>query len=70
MKRQRFKTNINCENCLRTVTPFLNEVDELEEWSVALDDPERILSVQMEADAGNKIIAAVERAGFKAMPEE
>jgi copper chaperone len=39
MKTLKFKTNINCNNCIRSVTPFLNEIDSIEEWKVDIENP-------------------------------
>lgn len=63
MKLQ-FKTNINCGNCVRTVTGFINEVKGIEKWSVDTDNPEKILTVEGEALTAEAVIEAVEEAGF------
>jgi len=63
MKLQ-FKTNINCGNCVRTVTNFLNDVPGIETWQVDTDNPEKILTVEGEALTTEAVIEAVEEAGF------
>ncbi len=60
---KRFKTNINCGNCVRAVSGFLDEVPGLEQWAVDTDDPDKILTVKGEAPA-EVIVEAVEDAGF------
>ncbi|MCB0572196.1 MAG: cation transporter [Phaeodactylibacter sp.] len=64
MKTLRFKTNINCNNCIRTVSGFLNDVPTISEWSVDIDRPEKILTVTGEAVEVEEVIEAVEEAGF------
>jgi copper chaperone CopZ len=58
-----FKTNINCSNCVRSVSGFLKAVDGIVRWEVDTDNPDKILTVEgtVPADA---VIAAVEEAGF------
>ncbi|MFM9950144.1 MAG: heavy-metal-associated domain-containing protein [Saprospiraceae bacterium] len=58
-----FKTNINCSNCVRSVSGFLKEVGGIVRWEVDTANPDKILTVEgaVPADA---VIAAVEEAGF------
>jgi len=65
MKLQ-FKTNINCGNCVRSVTNFLNDVPSIETWQVDTDNPEKILTVEGEDVTAEAVIEAVEEAGFDA----
>ena len=65
METIKFKTNIKCSGCIATVTPTLNEVLGQGNWEVDTTDPAKILKVSGVADA-NKIIQAVEKAGYKA----
>lgn len=64
MQKLKFKTNINCGNCVRTVTGFINEVDGIEKWEVDVANPEKILTVEGEELDGEEIVKAVEEAGF------
>ena len=59
----KFKTNINCANCLKSVGPFLNEISGIS-WSVDTTVSDKILKVEGENPDKNKIILAVEDAGF------
>lgn len=65
MKTLKFKTNINCGNCVRAVTGFLNDVQEIEKWEVDTNDPEKILTVQGEKITAEAVIEAVEDAGYE-----
>lgn len=64
MKTLKFKTNIQCTNCLAKVTPKLNEQNEIESWNVDLQDPERTLTVNTENLEPESIKKAVLKAGF------
>ena len=61
----KFKTNINCGNCINSVTPFLNEVDNIDLWKVDTNNPDKILEVQLDDQNKNTIIEAVKKAGFE-----
>ena len=64
-----FKTNINCGGCIASVTPALNQIDEIESWSVDTENPEKILSVELEDEADAQcVIDAVSSAGFRIEP--
>ncbi|MFN7118441.1 MAG: heavy-metal-associated domain-containing protein [Saprospiraceae bacterium] len=60
----KFKTNINCGNCVRTVTGFLNEVKGIEKWEVDTNNPDKILTVEGDEVTVEEVVAAVEEAGF------
>ena len=64
MKKVTFKTNINCGNCIKSVTPFLNELDDVESWSVDTDNPEKILTVELDDEDQTTVVEAVKKAGF------
>lgn len=71
MNQIQFKTNINCGNCIKSVTPFLNALEELDSWQVNTDVAEKILTVETEISSQEmeqKVIAAVSEAGFKIQP--
>ena len=63
MKAKKFKTNINCNNCIRSVTGFIEEVPGIEQWTVDIAVPEKVLTVTGKAKP-EAIVAAVEEAGF------
>lgn len=70
MKQQQFKTTINCKNCVRTVSGFLNDVPGIDHWEVDTTDTDKILTVSGEALDMEAIIEAVEDAGFEIQPME
>lgn len=59
-----FKTNINCGNCLRTVTGFIQDVKGIDHWEVDLQNPEKILTVKGDTVTAQAVMEAVEEAGF------
>lgn len=64
MSELKFKTNINCENCIKSVKPFLDEVVGEGNWSVDTDNPDKILTVTTEEEQTD-VVEAVTDAGFK-----
>lgn len=59
----RFKTNINCSNCVKAVSPFLNEIKDIS-WEVDTSNPDKILTVKGENPDPKTIKTTVEEAGF------
>lgn len=64
---QNFTTNINCSSCVRSVTPFLDEVEGVTIWRVDVEDDRKVLSVEGSASR-EEIIKMVEEAGFDITP--
>jgi copper chaperone len=62
-----FKTNIDCSGCLRAVTPFINEVEGIQSWTVDTEHPEKLLTVETSASE-EAIMEKVEEAGFDIAP--
>ena len=54
-KKFRFKTTLKCSGCVSKVTPFLNSLRDVTEWSVDLQHPDKVLTVKK----------AFENAGYK-----
>jgi copper chaperone len=66
MKTLKFKTNINCGNCVSKVTPILNQEFNIISWSVNTADPEKILTVETEGLTEEEIKTLINKAGFEA----
>ena len=64
MENLTFKTTINCQNCVRTVKGFLEDIKNIEQWEVDTGHPDKILHVKGEKLDVAAIIEAVEEAGF------
>lgn len=61
----KFKTNLNCSNCVAKVKPFLDKVPGMDNWSVDTDSNDKILSVEVaDTTTPQQIIDAVENVGF------
>jgi copper chaperone len=65
MSTQRFKTTINCANCVRAITPVLNAEPAITAWQVDTANPDKLLTVTSELPAA-QVVALVEEAGFEA----
>ena len=68
MPTLQFKTSINCANCLRAVTPFLEAEPTVEKWSVDTDNPAKILTVEGANPIAEQVMKAVSQAGFAIEP--
>ena len=65
MKTVKYKTNINCNGCIKSVTPFLNELDNIDIWKVDIENPNKILEVTLDDDNDKTVTDAVKKAGFE-----
>jgi copper chaperone len=65
METTKFKTTIKCSGCIAKATPYLNEVLGEDNWEVDVTNPSKVLTVIGEKDEAT-VIAAVEKAGYKA----
>lgn len=66
METLKFKTNIKCSGCVATVTPQLNNTVGEHNWSVDIQNPDKILTVTADDVTSNEVVEAVNRAGFQA----
>ena len=64
MKTVKFKTNINCEKCLQSVTPFLNRIPSIS-WHVNTEHADKILTVESRDPISESVIEKVKEAGFE-----
>ena len=60
----KFKSNINCVNCKAKVKKVLDRQPAITSWSVDLDHPDRMLTVESSLSPDD-ISKTVLRAGFK-----
>lgn len=63
-----FKTTINCGNCVRAVSGFLNELPGIDRWEVDTTNADKILTVEGPQLDPAAISSAVEDAGFEITP--
>lgn len=53
--------------CVNTVTPFLNQATEIQHWEVDLQDPNRVLTVDLEDGSQPGVVKeALKEAGYAA----
>lgn len=64
MSTLKFKTNIKCDGCVATVKQEMDKAG-VNNWEVDLENPERILTVNVAPEEENIIKDAVEKAGYK-----
>ncbi len=67
MEKLTFKTNINCSNCVRAVTGFLDGVPGVSTWKVETENPNKTLRVTGTVTK-EQIMEAVLDAGFDIEP--
>jgi copper chaperone CopZ len=67
MKTYKFKTNINCNGCIKAVSPFLNQL-EATEWEVDIQDKRKVLEVRSDKVDREDIIGKVKEAGYEIEP--
>ncbi len=66
MGTSKFKTNIKCGGCVATITPFLNEQQEISRWSVDTTTADKLLTVEGKL-SDERVVDLVEKAGFTAV---
>lgn len=66
MEILKFKSNIKCTGCMKKVAAHLSEAEGVINWDVALENPNRILTVEGEDTlTAYEINEAVRKAGYK-----
>ncbi|MBF6597532.1 MAG: heavy-metal-associated domain-containing protein [Fermentimonas sp.] len=66
MKTMKFKTNINCSNCVAKVTPFLDKKTGKGSWNVDTESDDKILTVENSELTAEDIVKTIKRTGFEA----
>lgn len=61
----KYKTNINCNGCIAAVTPSLNGSDTIEKWEVDINNPEKILTVELKDNNPEVVKELVQKAGYR-----
>lgn len=63
-KTRKYKTDINCDSCVRNVMPYLNSVSSVTSWDVDTTSKEKILTVHGTFKE-EEVEKAVKDAGFQ-----
>lgn len=61
-----YKTNIKCNGCIATVTPFFKKNEAIKEWFVDLESADRILTIELENGDVNEVESLIKEAGYEA----
>jgi len=56
-----FKTNIKCGACVEKVTPGLTKLEGVKGWSVDLQSPQRVLTVEADGASQEDVQKSVSR---------
>jgi copper chaperone len=64
MKELKFKTNVNCNHCIAKITPFMNEEKRIVEWSVDIENPDKIMTVKGDEADEQMVKDALAKAGY------
>jgi copper chaperone len=64
METLRFKTSLKCGGCIKAITPGLENLTEINKWSVDLENPDKVLEVEASVDISDQIIDCVKKTGY------
>lgn len=65
MVEKKYRTTLNCANCIRRVTFFVSEVEGIASWEVDTTVKEKTLTLRADDEAAAAaFVEAVEEAGF------
>ena len=66
MTTLKFKTSLNCNNCVAKVSAMLDKLVGADKWSVDVINPDKILSVEVESLAPEEVVEALKGFGYRA----
>ena len=61
-----YKTNIKCNGCIATVTPFFDKNEAIKKWAVDLESVDRVLTIELEGAEEQEIKDLITEAGYEA----
>lgn len=65
-KELRFKTNLNCSNCVSKVQGVLDNANGIRKWNVDTDNSDKILTIEADGITEAEVEAIIKKKGFKA----
>ena len=65
MQSLKLKSNIKCNGCIAKVGPELDALEGVKNWSVDLEDPSRIVSLEIEDIDVQTIKERVAKVGYQ-----
>jgi hypothetical protein len=69
MLTRRYRTNLNCGNCIAAVKPILDGEAGIHHWEVDTTSPDKILTIEGNSIPTQRVQELVGRAGFKVLDE-
>jgi copper chaperone len=66
MTELKFKTNINCNHCIKKITPLMDEEKKIIKWKVDIENPDKILTVSGEEINEQFVKDVLAKAGYVA----
>lgn len=60
----KFKTNLNCGNCVAKVAPSLDAAAGITSWSVDTNNPDKILTIESDSITIDEVLDLIEDKGF------
>lgn len=65
-KELKFKTNLNCSNCVSKVQNDLDQAEGISKWEVDTENEHKILTVDSTGITEEEVIQIIKKKGFKA----
>ena len=66
----KFKTNLNCGACVSKVKQALDAAENISQWHVDTNTPDKILTVASSGITAEEVIAIIHAKGFKIQAAE
>ncbi len=65
METKKFKTNLKCNGCISAITPAMNSIEGITNWTVDLSVADRLLVVESDKDVAADVLSGVKKAGYE-----
>lgn len=62
----KFKTNIMCGDCIKKVTPVLDELAGADNWEVDTKTPQKLLTIESDHISDKTVVEVLNRVGYRA----
>jgi len=65
METLRFKTSLKCGGCVKAITPGLESLSLIGNWTVDLEHADKVLEINSPEDISEQVIDTVKKAGYQ-----
>jgi copper chaperone len=65
MKYQ-YTTTLKCQGCISKIQPTLDSINEIKSWSVEMNAPVKVLTIEADSDISELVIKALSLTGYAA----